>query len=94
MIHHLDKVSKQREFTLNGFIGYLSDFNIEGLTSLPRFVRLFMYLVFPPQSPVCQCGDEDADFTSISKSKYAGMRYSRNLCTHRSHHDRHYVGVP
>ena len=61
---------KQRNSTLDEFIGCLSNFNIKGIMSLPRLVSLFMYLVFPPQSPVCQCGNEEAVslvFLSLTK---------------------------
>ena len=40
LIHHLAKVVKKKEFTLNDFIGCWSYSNFEGLTSLQDFARL------------------------------------------------------
>ena len=40
LIHHLAKVVKQKEFTLNEFICCLSDFIFEILMSLQEFARI------------------------------------------------------
>ena len=48
LIHHFAKVVKQKEFTLNDFIGCLSSFDFDGLKSLQEFARLLCTQYVPP----------------------------------------------